>query len=64
MTKKTVRRNGFRLEVRMLRFGSAQPRATAWSLVVARKASKEDELRFEVLQIIEGKRVDLRGLAE
>jgi hypothetical protein len=48
----------------MLRFGSAQPRATAWSLVVARKASKEDELRFEVRQIIEGKRVDLRGLAE
>jgi hypothetical protein len=44
--------------------GSAQSRAAARSLLVARKASEESELRFEVRSIVDGKPVNLDGLAE
>src|SRR5271155_2447677 len=44
--------------------GSAQSRAAARSLVAARKASEENELRFQVVSVVDGARVNLDGLAE
>lgn len=44
--------------------GSAQSRAAARSLLAARKASDEDEIRFQVVSILDGKPVNLDGLAE
>ena len=47
-----------------LPLGSPQSRAAARSLLDARKASEEDELRFQVVSILDGKPVNLDGLAE
>jgi hypothetical protein len=44
--------------------GSTQSRAAARSLLVARKASEEDELRFEAVSILDGSRLNFDGLAE
>ena len=43
--------------------GSAQSKAAARALLVARKAS-EEELRFKVVSIVNGSRVNLDGLAD
>jgi hypothetical protein len=48
----------------MLRLGSPQSRAAARFLVIAWKASKEDEQRFEVRSVVDGSRVNLDGLAD
>jgi hypothetical protein len=44
--------------------GSAQSRAAARSLLAARKASEEDETRFQCCSIMDGKPVNFDGLAE
>ena len=44
--------------------GSAQSRAAARSLLSARKASEEDEIRFQTVSILDGKPVNFNGLAE
>ena len=44
--------------------GSPQSRAAARSLLEARKASKEDELHFQVVSIVDGSPVNFDGLAE
>lgn len=44
--------------------GSARSRAAARSLVTARKASEEDELRFEVRSAVDGSPVNLNGIAD
>jgi hypothetical protein len=43
--------------------GSAQSRAAATAMLVARMASKEDELHFEAVSILDGSRL-IDGLAE
>jgi hypothetical protein len=43
--------------------GSAHSRAAARSLLAARRAS-EDELRFRVVSVVDGRPVNLDGLAE
>jgi hypothetical protein len=44
--------------------GSLQSSVVARSLVAAWKASEEDELRFQVVSILDKKPVNLDGLAE
>jgi hypothetical protein len=44
--------------------GSPQSRAAARSLLVARKASQDDELRFQAVSIVDGSPVNFDGLAE
>jgi hypothetical protein len=44
--------------------GSAQSRAAVRSMVEARDASEEDEIRFQMVSILDGKPVNLSGLAE
>lgn len=44
--------------------GSAQSRAAARSLLAARKASEDDEMRFQTVSILDGKPANLNGLAE
>jgi hypothetical protein len=44
--------------------GSQLSRAAARSLLIARKASEEDQLRFQTVSIVDGSRVDFDGLAE
>jgi hypothetical protein len=44
--------------------GSPQSRAAARSLLVDRKASEEDQLRFQVVSMVDGSRVNFDGLAE
>jgi hypothetical protein len=47
-----------------LPLGSLQSRAATRSLIAARKACEEDGLRFQVVSIVDGKPVNLGGLAE
>jgi hypothetical protein len=44
--------------------GSPQSRAAARAMLVARKASKEDELSFEAVSILDGSRLNCAGLAD
>jgi hypothetical protein len=44
--------------------GSQLSRPAARSLLIARKASEEDQLRFQTVSIVDGSRVNLDGLAE
>lgn len=44
--------------------GSAQSRAAARAMLVTRKASEEDGLRFQVVSAVDGLPVNLDGLAE
>jgi hypothetical protein len=43
---------------------SPHSRAAARSLIAARNAGEEDGLRFQVVSIVDGKPVNLDGLAE
>lgn len=43
---------------------SPQSRAAARTLMEARKASEEDGLNFQVVSVVDGKPVNLDGLAE
>ena len=47
-----------------LPLGSARSRAAARSLLAARKASEEDEIRYHCCSIIDGKPVNFDGLAK
>jgi len=66
---KTGGRHGRRVQVLPMKpgnfaLGSRQSRAAARSLLVARKASEEDELRFQAVSIVDGSRLNLDGPAE